>query len=579
MSAWDPTDVTAASSARTPREHAEPHPSSSQPAPTPEHSPHHPGSPTIRHAHHLRYGQLDHIDFDAIADGETNEDEEMEFERRDAQAARIHKERRYLFRRPRVLQYFKGHILVREDEERQSGRLELFFDLTFVGLISVLARECVDNPDGAHVAQYILTFAPVYMIWTYIRELFDAFWSDDMLQRLLVLFIMICLVIYGNNATDVQGAWNAEDGEGAGRITAISTYLIAGFVSAQLYLFYTFFVKSRRAQIRAHFICWCMVPLPLWIGTIFAPVRTAAALAAVAVFCEYAIWTGVYSSWAKKIFKLKFSSAVAIDHEIERFNDFFTLVMGEFLFSVISRQPAGPGMPIGAWKCVFVVMIAFSFQLLYVHGSACKTYTHPIRHSNLFASLWFSLHFPIVAALTLVGDTTYEFVAEDDGLSDGHRWMFSGGYAVAMIGIWAIAMLERERDEPGVLWLSKPWRLSFRVISALITVFLPLAPQEHLTSLRTLAIVGSLSLFTLLFEMVTSLDGPKGPAYQPQEVSGHHQQQHQHQHETQHTTVAPVYEWRGYPCLAEPGLYVPDMSHQREQADDEPSPVEQEKRS
>ncbi|KZT60766.1 hypothetical protein CALCODRAFT_84347 [Calocera cornea HHB12733] len=579
MSAGDPTNVPVAGSSTSPREHVEArHPG---PAVPPASEQNHHSTPTSPHAHHLRYGQLEHLDFDAIADGETNADSELEFERLDAQAARIHRERRYLFRRPRVLQYFKGHVLVRENEERQSGRLELFFDLTFVGLISVLARECVDNPDGAHVAKYILTFAPVYMIWTYIRELFNSFWSDDVLQRLLVLFIMICLVMYGNNATDVQNDWNAEDGGGAARITAIATYLIAAFVSALLYLFYTFFVKSRRAQIRAHFMSWCLVPLPLWIGTIFAPIRTAAALAAVAVFCEYVIWTGAYSSWTKKIFKLKYSSAVAIDHEIERFNDFFTLVMGEFLFSVISRQPAGPGMPIGAWRCVFVVMIAFSFQLLYVHGSGCKTYTHPIRHSNWFAVFWFSLHFPIVAALTLVGDTTYEFVAEEEGLSDGHRWMFSGGYAVAMIGIWMLAMLERERDEPGVLWLSKTWRLSFRVISALITVLLPLAPQEHLTTLRTLAIVGSLSLFTLGFEMVTSLDGPKGPAYQPQEVDTHHPHHHQHHHQLvdQQRVVAPVYQWRGFPCLAEPGLYVPDMSHQREQAGDEPSPVEQEKRS
>ncbi|EJU06611.1 hypothetical protein DACRYDRAFT_113275 [Dacryopinax primogenitus] len=559
MSVTDSTNVEASSSRAVLG-----HDSHSQP---PQEPGHHTTSHGGQHAHHLRYGQLDHIDFDAIADGATNADSELEFERLDAQAARIHRERRYLFRRPRVLQYFKGQTLVRENEERQSGRLELFFDLTFVGLISVLAHDCVENPDGAHVAKYVLTFAPIYMIWTYIRELFNSFWSDDVLQRLLVLFIMICLVIYGNNATDVQFNWNAEGGEGAGRITAIATYLVAGMVTALLYLFYTFFVKSRRVQIRAHFVCWCTVPLSLWIGTIFAPVRVAAALAAIAVFCEYVIWTGAYSQWTKKIFKLKYSSAVAIDHEIERFNDFFTLVMGEFLFSVISRQPAGTGMPSAAWRCVFVVMIAFSFQLLYVHGSGCRTFTHPIRHSNWFAIFWFFLHFPIVAALTLVGDTTYDFVAEDEGVSDGLRWLFSGGYATAMLGIWLLSMLEREKDERGVLWLPKVYRLSFRVISALVTLFLPLAPQDHLTSTCTLAIVGSLSLFTLGWEMVTSLDGPKGPAYQPPDPALHEQR-----------IPVQTYEWRGYPCLAEPGLYVPDMSNQRG-GDEEVSPVEEEKRN
>lgn len=40
------------------------------------------------------------------------------------------KERRYIVRRPRVLQYFhKGQLRRELEEERVAGRFELFFDL------------------------------------------------------------------------------------------------------------------------------------------------------------------------------------------------------------------------------------------------------------------------------------------------------------------------------------------------------------------------------------------------------------------------------------------------------------------
>lgn len=51
-------------------------------------------------------------------------DKHREFERVDAHARRTHSERRYLFRRPRALQYFRGNTLVRDPCERTSGRLE-----------------------------------------------------------------------------------------------------------------------------------------------------------------------------------------------------------------------------------------------------------------------------------------------------------------------------------------------------------------------------------------------------------------------------------------------------------------------
>lgn len=103
------------------------------------------------------------------------------------------------------------------------------------------------------------------MVWTYVRELMNSFWNDDLQQRCLVLFVMIMLIVYGNNATSVEESYP----EGPARATAVGAYLLATGAVAFVFLFYSFFVKPWRIQVRAHFLLWMPV-LGLWIGVIFA---------------------------------------------------------------------------------------------------------------------------------------------------------------------------------------------------------------------------------------------------------------------------------------------------------------------
>lgn len=143
----------------------------------------------------------------------------------------------------------------------------------------MLAKECTAHPDGAGLVKYILTFLPAFMVWTYIREIMDSFWNDDLQQRLLILFVMATLVIYGNNATSVE----LNHDEGPARATAIGAYLLATMAVGSIFLFYSFFVKPWRIQVRAHFIC-AVIFISLWIGTIFLDARQAAGLATAAVW-------------------------------------------------------------------------------------------------------------------------------------------------------------------------------------------------------------------------------------------------------------------------------------------------------
>ncbi|KAA8897118.1 hypothetical protein TRICI_006794 [Trichomonascus ciferrii] len=526
--------------------------------------------------HHMKFGHVEAAGFDespsscdeAEAEGLQEQEQEQEngrrasqasggskravedpalrearrMEQQDARRRRVHEDRRYFFRRPRALQYFRGNVLVRSEDERSSHRLELFFDLVFVGLIAVLAQEAVHEHNGYAIVRYVITYMAAWMVWNYMREVFNSFFVDDMPQRCLILVVMCCLVVYGNNATAVEKEHAAG---GGARETAIGAYLVAGGVIMLTGVFYSVFVCQYRAQLRALALNW-VVAMALWIGAIFVSVKGAIAMAAVALALEYCGWLYFFSPAFKRLLRLRYSSAVAIEHEVERFSDFVTLVHGEFLYSVVSGNPAGHGMHTGVARTIFTVFIAFAIHGMYCNGAGSRTVTHGLRKSMARALLWFTFHLPFVSALTLCGDSTAELISETE-VPQGVRWIFSASYAIAMVSVTLIAYTECDHDEPGVLWFPKMVRVAPRVVAALVVLFLPLASQEQINSTALLGIAAALTMAAWIFQELGSLDGPNAPWY-----TGHESVDEQDRR-----------EWKGRPTFVEPGAWKLDSRSQR----------------
>lgn len=465
-------------------------------------------------------------------------------ERQDALNRALHQQRRYLFRRPRALQYFRGNVLVRSDEERSSHRLELFFDLVFVGLIATLAEEAIHEHNGDAIVRYILTYTAAWMIWNYMREIFNAFFVDDLPQRLLVLAVMACLVVYGNNAPAVEQMID----ESGARATAIGSYLLAGGLVFGIMCFYSFYICQYRIQIRSQALVWLLV-LGLWIGSIFVSVHACIAMVVVALILEYSSWMFFYSPLFKRLAKLRYSSAVAIEHEIDRFTDFVTLVHGEFLYSVISGQPAGHGMHSGVARIILTVVVAFVLHGIYCCGAGSRTITHPIRRSMGHAIPFFALHLPLVSAITLCGDATAELVKENE-VAQGIRWIFASTYAIGLISTALLVMLEKEHDARGELFFSKPVRIAPRFVAAIVVLLLPLADQEHVNSTGLLGAAAALGGAAWLWQELGSLDGPNAAWYQPSAAQ-------------QMPDQAGARRWKGFPTMVEPGAWILDSTQQR----------------
>uniref|UniRef100_V5EWN0 Uncharacterized protein n=1 Tax=Kalmanozyma brasiliensis (strain GHG001) TaxID=1365824 RepID=V5EWN0_KALBG len=352
-------------------------------------SAHHAAQAHAHQPHHLKYGNIIASGF-APDDSDDEQDDPIEdetfsggstlnttastssaprdaasrryrnLERLDASSRELHSTRRYLFRRPRALQYFRGNTLVRSSAERSSHRLELFFDLVFVGLIATLAEEAIHEHTWGGIVRYVLTYTAAWMVWNYMREVFNAFFVDDLPQRVLVLGVMACLVVFGNNAPNAEELHE----ESGARATAIGTYLLAGGMVFSVMTAYSFYICQYRIQIRAQATVW-LILLTLWISSIFVSTRTCIAMVSIALVLEYASWLFFYSPLFKRLAKLRYSSAVAIEHEIDRFTDFVTLVHGEFLYSVLSGQPVGTGLHSGVARTLLTVVIAFVLHGMY----------------------------------------------------------------------------------------------------------------------------------------------------------------------------------------------------------------------
>ena len=405
---------------------------------------------------------------------------------------------RHLIKRPKALQWFhNGELKKASEGERQAGRFELFLDLLYVALVANFAEDFAANPNGNGLVKYLLIFAPAWHIWSDLREIMNSYYTDDLIQRLVILWVMALLVLYGNNATEVANEISAMR-------TTVGALMAARFTAALVFLTCSFASYQHRAQARlmAGFI---LVGLCIYIPLFFESVgiRAKIAVAAVAITFQEAAWILTFSPWIKKRMNLMYSTAVDISHEIDRLAAFFIIILGEYLYSIIVGNPTGIGLTTGLLKAVWTLVIAFCLNWLYVNGDGSMHTVHPIRRSAVTAFTWFSLHVPMTAAL-LVGGHVAAVSAGQTELSRGERWLFGGGLGIGMACLWLLAMLFKSKDR-GVLIMPKSIRVAMRLVVAITLVLLPLTSEDHFTPVKLLSTAMGLFAFVVFWETIGGL--------------------------------------------------------------------------
>lgn len=181
-----------------------------------------------------------------------------------------------LFKTPVLRQYFHKGILWRASGSEEVQSFELFIDLLYVGIIAVNGDATAENPTGLSLLRFVITFTLSYKIWNDMAILISWFETDDIFQRVSILFLIACLFGYTTNITQAFD----------------TTYptLIGFYITARLYMAaYTALVAYLVPMVRwlmIYHVVVLLIVVGLWIASIHVAWPAQLAVIWVAMFFD-----------------------------------------------------------------------------------------------------------------------------------------------------------------------------------------------------------------------------------------------------------------------------------------------------
>lgn len=439
----------------------------------------------------------------------TNSSDEDEFVRKygDIEFQYIKRPRDAIwFIRPHALNYFKDGVLFRTKGERGSGKTELFLDLMYVAIIANVAGEASENALGAAFLRYCLFFVPYWTVWADIKDFTNYYYSEDLSQKVYILWILVLLTLSVNSQGEVLDSVR-------GAAYTIVPYMLCRLSLAFSLLIYSFYIPEHRAQQRLYFCC-LIVTSCIWIPVIFISTRAKIAVSIVAIVLEQFSFCMVFHPRTKKIMRLTMSTALNIEHEVERLGVFVTIAIGEFLYKVVATLPLGVGFTFAFGRGCFFLIIAYVLFWLYFNGGTSKKAVHPLRHSAFRAISWMYLHLPLVAGLVLAADAGGELLSRKEEVEHGEEkrseeepgiralsFFFTGGICVVMVCVGLLGYLDHCKDEPGFYILPRFWRIVWRIPAGIIILCLAF-PDMNITAM--MGTTAAILTAVLVYESIVS---------------------------------------------------------------------------
>lgn len=380
------------------------------------------------------------------------------------------------FTRPHALNYFKDNVLYRTKGERLSGKIELFLDLIYVGIIANVAGDACENASWQALVKYILVFIPYWTVWADIKDFTNYYYNEDLSQKLYLLWILVLLVTSVNSQSKVLELRKAA-------AFTIVPYILCRVSLAISLLFYSLFVPEHRPQQRLYSV-FLFITSCVWIPVIFVDTTAKIIISAVAIALEQLTFCIVFHPITKRILKITTSTALNIEHEVDRMAAFYTVAIGEFLTKISAELPIGVGFTSIYPRGILYLIIAYIIFWLYDRAGTSRKAVHPLRHSAFRAVTWIYLHLVLIGSVVLAADAGGDLlsledhsvkkkthVLEESGEEiNAYALMlfFTGGLCVTLLAITAIGALEAPRDTPGTFRVPKFWRIIFRVPIAFI---------------------------------------------------------------------------------------------------------------
>ncbi|KAI1321682.1 hypothetical protein F5Y16DRAFT_66896 [Xylariaceae sp. FL0255] len=422
-----------------------------------------------------------------------------------------------LWKRPVVRQYWHKGILWRASGHQEVQSFELFVDLLYVGILAIIGDAAADIPDGHALLQFVITFLLSWKIWTDLELTIAWFETDDVLQRVSILFQLAVLFGLTTNIT------RAFEGTYA---TLIGFYLAARLLVAGYFFVVAMLVPMIR-PIMLWLVAMMLFSAAIWIASIHVayPLQLAPIFIGLWFDMFYqGLWTAAtvfgrkisnrFGDWLDRTVEI--APGINIEHRTERINAFVTLVFGYMVVSIL-YQSTRNGIDAHFGKAVLGLTQAFCFNWLYFEIDNCNLEMHAIRRSAMSTLVWTLAHVPFIMSFTLAGGALARLVLATDtpnsdidalsdadqdrseaDIADGIRWFYCAGMGISLACMGLISISHTHRSIDG-LRVPKRYRLIGRFVVAVILVLLPLA--KGLDSVELVGIVTALVVFVLGLEL------------------------------------------------------------------------------
>ena len=262
-----------------------------------------------------------------------------------------------------------------------AGRFELLIDLIWAAIIGNLAEHFSEQAFnletgeniGRATQEFIVLFLIAWRFWKYLQEFMGKYRTNDLAERTFVMWALILALLYGNNAPYLLAKEDSSN-------MAIIIYLVFRVSLLAVEATYAYYIP----HIRRRVILQTALSFPLlglWIpATIYvAPTRTGLAWAAGA--SEYWVAAIIETPLANRFLKDDRKEVFNTDHWIERIQDFFIIVLGENILSLIKGSPLGRGVSGQATTGVFALLSYYYISGLFFNGDSSRRYIHAVRRT------------------------------------------------------------------------------------------------------------------------------------------------------------------------------------------------------
>ncbi|KAI9741143.1 MAG: hypothetical protein M1834_002856 [Cirrosporium novae-zelandiae] len=424
-----------------------------------------------------------------------------------------------VWKRPVLRQFMHKGLLWRASEIEEVASFELFFDLLYVGILAINGDQAAEDPTGLSLLRFSVTFILSWKLWSDLTMIISWFETDDILQRVSVLFFMACLLGFTTNITHSMDTTYSQ---------MLAFYLAQRLFTAIYYAWIAYLIPMVKG-IMAGNATLITIAAALWISSIhvswtsrliFIWITIPFELLSPFLFVVF-IRPSTANGPLRRISKyFEYYPAINIEHKTERTNAFVTLVLGYSVVSLLYQNRASMGINAFFGKAVLGLIQAFSYNWMYFELDSFNLHYHAIRRHVHSSMIWTAVHLPFVMSFTLAGaalsrlvllhdcaNTDPETLSEssfeksEPDLHIGLRWYYSTGLGIALASMALISLCHIHKEIKNQR-LKKRYRLTLRFGVALILILLPLA--HSLNSLQLIATTTGLVVFSLLIELYGS---------------------------------------------------------------------------